>query len=109
MGRGKKALDVNFWVVSAADAHVTRLVAAIGRRQVSHLARALTICSTIVMLNNDISARIAQVVKGAPEWVRSDLASHDASSRERAEETIAAMIASALASDDAHNHQENGD
>ncbi len=61
------------------------------------------------MLDVDISARIAQIVKSAPEWVRSDLASRDPSIRERAEETIAAMIASALAADDGQAHEGNVD
>lgn len=36
------------------------------------------------------------VLKRAPQWVRHDLEAKDAAIRERAEETLAAMIASAL-------------
>lgn len=36
------------------------------------------------------------VLKRAPQWVRHDLGTKDAAVRERAEETLAAMIASAL-------------
>lgn len=37
-----------------------------------------------------------RVLKRAPQWVRHDLEAKDAAIRERAEETLAAMIASAL-------------
>lgn len=40
---------------------------------------------------------IQAVVQRAPRWLRHDLSSHDAAVRTRAEETIAAMIADALA------------
>ena len=48
------------------------------------------------MPDHDLTARIALVVKNAPEWVRTDLASRDPAIRERGEETIAAMIVSAI-------------
>lgn len=40
---------------------------------------------------------ILSTVERAPQWVRHDLTSKDAAVRGRAEETIAAMIANALA------------
>lgn len=43
----------------------------------------------------DLAGIVAGVVARLPEWVRSDLASKDASARERAEETLAAMIVAA--------------
>lgn len=48
------------------------------------------------MTDRKLNARITQVVASAPEWVRTDLTSRDPIIRERAEETIAAMIAAAL-------------
>jgi hypothetical protein len=40
---------------------------------------------------------ILRVIERAPQWVRHDLESKDNSARQRAEETLAAMIADALA------------
>lgn len=40
---------------------------------------------------------ILTVLERAPEWIRHDLGGKDAAARIRAEETLAAMIASALA------------
>lgn len=42
-------------------------------------------------------AIIAHVLDRAPQWLRHDLAAKDAAARQRAEETLAAMIADALA------------
>ncbi|WP_066548968.1 MULTISPECIES: DUF6771 family protein [unclassified Sphingomonas] len=43
---------------------------------------------------------IAAALARAPEWIRHDLGGKDAASRTRAEEALAAMIASALAERD---------
>ena len=48
------------------------------------------------MTDPDLTACISCVVESAPLWVQTDLSSRDASIRRRTEETIAAMIASAL-------------
>jgi hypothetical protein len=48
-------------------------------------------------MNGDLTAIITSVLNQAPEWIRSDLTSKDASLRERAEEALAAMIAAAVA------------
>jgi hypothetical protein len=45
---------------------------------------------------DDIDPKISDAVKHAPEWVRHDLLSNDKLVRMRAEETLAAMISSAL-------------
>jgi len=50
--------------------------------------------------NSDpVTATVQRVLERAPQWVRHDMAVKDASVRQRAEETLAAMIASALAED----------
>ncbi|MGN6817855.1 MAG: hypothetical protein ACTHJR_04215 [Sphingomonas sp.] len=41
--------------------------------------------------------QILSVLAKTPEWIRHDLVSRDVSSRERAEEALAAMITAALA------------
>jgi hypothetical protein len=43
----------------------------------------------------ELAGIVSGVVARLPEWVRTDLASKDASARERAEETLAAMIVAA--------------
>ena len=43
----------------------------------------------------ELAGIVAGVVARLPEWVRTDLASKDASVRQRAEETLAAMIVAA--------------
>lgn len=48
-------------------------------------------------VNTDSTATILAVLERAPQWVRHDLGSKDPAIRARAEETLAAMIASALA------------
>ena len=45
----------------------------------------------------DVDSKISDAVKNAPLWVRRDLLSDDKLVRVRAEETLAAMIANALA------------
>ncbi|NYI23821.1 hypothetical protein [Sphingobium indicum] len=40
---------------------------------------------------------IMTILSRAPQWIRHDLLSKDASVKQRAEETLAAMIANALA------------
>lgn len=44
---------------------------------------------------------VLPVIERVPEWIRHDLVSKDAVIRSRAEETLAAMIASALKERDA--------
>lgn len=44
----------------------------------------------------DLTVTIAKVIAHAPEWLRRDLSSPEARSREQAEETLAAMISAAL-------------
>ncbi|UZK70345.1 hypothetical protein OKW76_04675 [Sphingomonas sp. S1-29] len=51
-------------------------------------------------MNDQTKATVTAMLAKAPEWVRTDLASKDASVRTRAEETLAAMIASALEATD---------
>lgn len=50
------------------------------------------------MPSTNITAVITGVLSRAPEWIRKDLASKDASTRERAEEALAALISAAAAS-----------
>jgi len=48
-------------------------------------------------MDDTLQATITAVIARIPEWVRHDLLSKEASARTRAEETLAAMIANALA------------
>jgi hypothetical protein len=48
-------------------------------------------------MTGDINQLVLRVLERAPQWVRQDLLSSDAVVRARAEETLAAMISSALA------------
>lgn len=48
-------------------------------------------------MNEETLAIIAHVIDRAPQWLRHDLAAKDVAARRRAEETLAAMIADALA------------
>lgn len=48
------------------------------------------------MRSEEIPAKIAKTVAHVPDWLRQDLTSRDAAVRNRAEETLAAMIAAAL-------------
>jgi hypothetical protein len=45
---------------------------------------------------DQLTASIAVVLARAPEWIRQELASSEPAVRNRAEETLAAMIAAAL-------------
>lgn len=45
---------------------------------------------------SDIQSIILAVLERAPQWIRHDLASSDATIRNRAEEAMAAIIAQAL-------------
>lgn len=47
-------------------------------------------------MNDQTRAAVTTMLAKTPEWLRTDLASKDASARTRAEETLAAMIVSAL-------------
>jgi len=48
-------------------------------------------------MNDTFQATITAIIARVPEWIRHDLLSKEASVRTRAEETLAAMIANALA------------
>jgi hypothetical protein len=48
-------------------------------------------------MNDSLQATITAVIARAPEWIRHDLLSKEPGSRARAEETLGAMIANALA------------
>jgi len=47
-------------------------------------------------MTGDINQLVLRVLERAPQWVRQDLLSGDPAVRARAEETLAAMISSAL-------------
>lgn len=47
-------------------------------------------------MKNDPKARVLEAVERIPDWLRRDLASRDEATRQRAGETLAGMIASAL-------------
>lgn len=47
-------------------------------------------------MNDAITRIVLAVLQRAPEWIRHDLATKDAATRARAEETLAAMIGSAF-------------
>ncbi|MFC4594601.1 DUF6771 family protein [Sphingobium tyrosinilyticum] len=53
-------------------------------------------------MDEKITGTILAVLARAPEWVRHDLAGKENGIRRRAEETIAAMICSALHERDGH-------
>ena len=48
------------------------------------------------MSSVELIATLTAVLARAPEWVRRDIASKDAVTRRRAEETLAALIGAAL-------------
>lgn len=50
-------------------------------------------------MSEEMNKIIAHVVAKAPQWLRHDLSAKDATMRNRAEETLVAMIADALAQD----------
>lgn len=45
----------------------------------------------------DLTEIVTTILRAAPQWIRSDLVSKDAALKERAEDALAAMIASAIA------------
>jgi len=45
----------------------------------------------------NIAAVVTKVLSRAPDWIRKNLAAKDVSTRERAEEALAALIGAALA------------
>lgn len=47
-------------------------------------------------MSDTLQARIAAIIARTPEWIRQELQSKEAGTRERAEEALAAMIAGAL-------------
>jgi hypothetical protein len=47
-------------------------------------------------MNDPLQATLTAIIARAPAWIRHDLASKEPAVRTRAEETLAAMIASAL-------------
>jgi hypothetical protein len=47
-------------------------------------------------MNDALQATITSVIARAPDWMRQDLVSKDAIVRQRAEETLGAMIANAM-------------
>jgi uncharacterized membrane-anchored protein YjiN (DUF445 family) len=61
-------------------------------------ARAKTVNEYI--MNETITSTILRVLERTPQWMRHDLESKEAAIRTRAEETLAAMIANALADGD---------
>lgn len=52
----------------------------------------------LIMPSASLVDLVEKVLARAPEWVRVDLAARDPLQRQRAEETLAAMIASAISS-----------
>lgn len=54
-------------------------------------------------MDENMTALILRVIERAPHWLRHDLEAKDAGARQRAEETLAAMIADALANGNAGN------
>ena len=47
-------------------------------------------------MNDQLQQKITAIIARAPDWMRQDLLSKDAVIRQRAEETLGAMIAGAL-------------
>ncbi|MGQ2943107.1 MAG: DUF6771 family protein [Blastomonas fulva] len=60
-------------------------------------------------MNGAINQLVLGVLERAPQWVRQDLLSSDAVVRARAEETLAAMISSALAESQATHSSDDAD
>lgn len=48
------------------------------------------------MMSDEISQRILTALSRMPDWLRRDLSSKDDTNRQRAEEALSAIIASAL-------------
>lgn len=55
-------------------------------------------------MDSKIESIVGDILKRTPQWIRHDLGAKDATIRRRAEATLAAMIASAIA--DANDRQE---
>lgn len=55
-----------------------------------------------VQMSSDLQATITAIIARAPEWIRHDLLSKDKSTRSRAEESLAAIVASALNEHERH-------
>lgn len=55
-------------------------------------------CRTVTrqMMSDELSQRILSVLNGMPDWLRRDLSSREDANRQRAEESLSAMTASAL-------------
>lgn len=49
------------------------------------------------MTELDLTATLTALLARTPQWIRHDLAASDAAKRARAEESLAAMIAAAIA------------
>src|SRR5690349_8367321 len=80
---------------SPSEQNGTRLLCP-GRARTSHCQLQSTwICGVAARMNAELASIITSVLKQAPEWIRTDMASKDRSLRERAEEALAAMIAAA--------------
>lgn len=60
-------------------------------------------------MNGAINQLVLGVLERAPQWVRQDLLSADLIVRARAEETLAAMISSALAESQATHSSDDAD
>lgn len=54
------------------------------------------LCCQAQMDKDELTQKIGAVAAKLPEWVRHDLAAADRTVRERAEETLAAILAAAL-------------
>lgn len=57
----------------------------------------LNLCCQVVMDKDELTKNIGAVAAKLPKWARHDLVSADRTARERAEETLTAMLAAALA------------
>ncbi|MEG3086746.1 DUF6771 family protein [Sphingomonas sp. PB4P5] len=51
-------------------------------------------------MNNDFQATITATIARAPDWIRQELLSKEKTTRARAEEALAAMIADAIQQND---------
>lgn len=67
-----------------------------GVRRSDLVCGAAAIAANETMTLPPISAKIRATIAHAPDWLKQDLLSKDATVRERAEETLAARIAAAL-------------
>lgn len=53
----------------------------------------------VTAMDEGMTALVLRMIERMPQWIRHDLAAKDESTRQRAEETLAAMIGDALAKD----------